>query len=365
MAWSKYEPSTQMIRETVNGVTTESSFPVWREWSTSSVTKRVKPTNLLANPTGHVRLYQKITSGAFTTQTGNSLAMDRYFAASIMETATEADNLTSRAQANILAKTKNVKWNAAVSFAEMRETLSFVKQVATGLATAYTQMRRGNLKALADLYRTYAGARGKDIPRALRHGSSNYLAFRYAVRPLVDDFQSALDELYNSNAKPVVRRVASSVDSDMYYYAKTNSMGYPLVDTRHASVSVRRVQYFTVDPRVDNWKRFGATNLPLVLWNVIPSSFIVDWFLPIGRYLSYLDVGVGVTVLTGTRAGSATHKSAVYVRNGVQSLTREEYNRTQMANLSVPRFQFSPSLGMTQAMDALALLTQVVTGRRS
>ena len=40
--------------------------------------------------------------------------------------------------------------------------------------------------------------------------------------------------------------------------------------------------------------QIGLTNPALLAWDVLPFSFVVDWFLPLGGYLSSLDSMLGI-----------------------------------------------------------------------
>jgi hypothetical protein len=46
--------------------------------------------------------------------------------------------------------------------------------------------------------------------------------------------------------------------------------------------------------------RMGLTNPAHVAWDLVKASYIVDWLVPVGKYLSALDADIGFTYLGGS-----------------------------------------------------------------
>jgi hypothetical protein len=121
----------------------------------------------------------------------------------------------------------------------------------------------------------------------------------------------------------------------------------------------------------------GFTNPINLLWELLPFSFVADWFLPIGNYLEALTAWNGLEFLDGyqvqfTRESciSAIHGQSIDAGSGgtIQD-TQADYarewillDRTKLTAFPTPQMSWSPSNGLsnvTTAANAIALVHQV------
>lgn len=124
-----------------------------------------------------------------------------------------------------------------------------------------------------------------------------------------------------------------------------------------------------LDSPFDNFDRLGLGDVYSVAWELVPFSFVADWFLPIGDLLTVLTTNKRILSKVSSLNLTVTHK--LYVR-GI-STSRALYPRAEIysvestrkvvpvsdvkENLSVP---FDPSFSLTKALNALALIKQVI-----
>jgi hypothetical protein len=130
-------------------------------------------------------------------------------------------------------------------------------------------------------------------------------------------------------------------------------------------VSSKAVLYILVNPQ--DRGNFTAGNPLEVLWEATPFSFVVDWAIPLGDWLSSLDALVGVKQIIGT----VTHKSEVNCkqisesRPGGVMLTPgtahyKSFSREVVTDIPLPRFpEYSPSKSWHSIKNAMALLTSI------
>jgi hypothetical protein len=121
----------------------------------------------------------------------------------------------------------------------------------------------------------------------------------------------------------------------------------------------------------------GITNPLLVAWELVPFSFVVDWFLPIGNYLESLDSLLGYeTAYTSTSTfqvvewtdvgKSASFSGGRYIKNiwvGTKKVTK--LVRTTSSGVPIPHPPFlkdGRSLG--HMANGLALLSQFFGRKR-
>jgi hypothetical protein len=115
----------------------------------------------------------------------------------------------------------------------------------------------------------------------------------------------------------------------------------------------------------------GVTNPLLVAWELVPFSFVVDWFLPVGNYVEQLDAMLGYTQGYYTSSllvradwldiGRSGKVGSTLIRNTFEGSKKLIHlNRTAQAGVplaKLPRFKDPRSLG--HMANGLALLAQV------
>jgi hypothetical protein len=119
-----------------------------------------------------------------------------------------------------------------------------------------------------------------------------------------------------------------------------------------------------------NAKELGITNPALVAWELVPFSFVADWFLPIGNFLGFLDATLGLEFVSGyqttfrKRSGRFTrdmmgskkdgHKTSYFGHNEWEGVTCLRAILSDFPPVSLPRPK-NP-LSVTHAVSAIALL---------
>lgn len=200
--------------------------------------------------------------------------------------------------------------------------------------------------------------------------SGQWLKYQYGVLPLMSDVHGAVNTLYARTQLPIYQtgRVSSSE-----YESKQKTMDVRLFNRLAGTALLRseskcesRIKYrvmFSNEP-ASTLSRLGLSNPAVLAWELIPFSFVVDWFFNIGDCLQSLDTCNQITSLEVIRARktisivSAAPKSGSWSGSG----NRNEivYNRQAPAGLSlIVRPEYSPSPSWTKLSIAMALLVQL------
>jgi hypothetical protein len=208
--------------------------------------------------------------------------------------------------------------------------------------------------------------------------SNAWLEAKYGWIPFMTDVHDATMTLQDVVDQPD-RRIGRVRTSGMLSPYKTRVTSSSILNWQsvwiHTDVlqdlSYRYVWRFA--PNVlDLPGRFGLTNPAEVIWELVPFSFVADWFLPIGDYLSGLDAPLRFTHVGGTAGfrSFATWQRVVELKAGQQGTCTFYSNPS--SNLTVRRRGIgaipSPSLasltfrnpisGAGRAITAIALLQQ-------
>jgi hypothetical protein len=134
------------------------------------------------------------------------------------------------------------------------------------------------------------------------------------------------------------------------------------------------VCYRISSPPLKSLASVGISNPLLLAWELVPYSFVVDWFLPIGNYLESLDATNGltfesgyVTVLEKTvgtifhDANTSQSGTRFYYANEMESYNNIRCQRTVLGSFpQMPYPTFKNPLSSSHVASALALLLQTI-----
>lgn len=289
---------------------------------------------------------------------------------------------------NLLARTKsahqdeiaNRRINLAQMFAERRQTVNLITNTARRIARSLTHVRRGRIVEAARVL-----GLGND-PRIKPSGSvaSDWLALQYGWKPLLSDVHGACETLANASYQKPLRIATLTKRSagQLRILPATFFTGLYAVPGKFERFETSRCRLESVYEVSNELIRAGGqTGIldPLTLaWELVPYSFVVDWFIPVGNFLSRLRFDDGLTFVSALQtqlaimngqiipnaSTSIPSGGKVLVRNCsgnvISNAIRKERKIISSLSVDLPRFKdpFSP----THALNAIALL-RVAGGR--
>lgn len=257
-------------------------------------------------------------------------------------TPSDVARVNSEALNGSLSELKGMRVNLGVAFGERKQTGNLLLSTAGRLANGYRDLRRGDFHGAAmhlgmvekDIVRNHdrVHKRGKLSPsKAL---ANEWLALQYGWKPLLSDVYNAAEGLA---ARSDDRRVRCSFSRSHRWFSRHQQhtiFDVPATRTEQGIYSRKYVYYFQTHNEVlKDLSAWGVTNPLSVAWELLPWSFVFDWFIPVGNYLDNWDATVGLTFEKGSvttfQKGTVTYKA-----NG----TKEYVNEYRYANASA-RYQ--------------------------
>jgi len=196
-------------------------------------------------------------------------------------------------------KLKDGRVNLAVAFAERNRTATMVGDTARNLALSVRQLRRGRWKDALRTLGVNPNVKGK--PRGTGW-TNQWLQMQYGWKPLLSDVYGACDALSKRPPEDwMVHVTAQSQDYQSWeHFEKPLGSSQPTGNLYAWSgrAERRRGVFTRIDAIPDNdlsmsLSSLGVTNPLLVGWELVPYSFVVDWFLPVGNWLESLDALLG------------------------------------------------------------------------
>jgi len=355
--------------------------PLWKRYWYNNYTRRPLPSQPLSSPTGVSVQYWAHNRGIWSDSFGNRSAA-LYPASPVVPPSEYASSVSDEAIYKMLSKLKGETWNLSVFMAELPKTMKFASEVLSALWKSYRAVRRGDLRALWRMwfprykrgpYRgrhaqrmtdSYWNVVGKPVASSV---ADKWLAWRYAVSPMVYDLDDALREVHGRGQVSLPIKTASGRANGVY---STSTVSNGLSSSGSVSFSYRACAFYTANPTTAAMTRLGLINLGAMLWEVTPFSFVVDWVIPVGRFIGALDACAAANIVGKTLGYRSTSVATVSgsTKTWTQSAdTREDKNYSRVTNyaLSPPIPRFRPNLNLMRQADALSLAFGLLTGRGS
>lgn len=186
-------------------------------------------------------------------------------------------------QSKLQAAIKGHDFNASMAFAEVEKSALTIKRSAIaitrmmrGLVTGNAQMALRALGALPgqrETARIGAMLKRGDIPAAL-------LAMRYGWDPMLSDAFSAYDAIRASaKDRSLTFKVRKTVKFEGEDSSSPSTYKLPTKGFRSVTLSVR------MSEKLGFVQDYNVLDPAGVIWERVPFSFVVDWFIPIGQFL--------------------------------------------------------------------------------
>lgn len=200
-----------------------------------------------------------------------------------------------------------------------------------------------------------------------------WLEFSYGWKPLASDLYELQALAHDALKKPVTIKAHGSGQSsnsvlfnweNRYWHSGTNS-------------STFRTKLFAkvTNPYLAGLSSAGLINPLSIAWEVVPFSFVLDWFIPVGNTLQAITAGVGLEFIGGFTTNH-TNNSLHMWRSDVRSSTMSNdywwekagnyqevgfsFHRQCHASLPMPELYANVTPYSTpRALNAIALLHQM------
>lgn len=298
----------------------------------------------------------------------------------------DVSDIQAKATNQLLSAIKSQSVNMAQGFGEKKQTFRLIGDTAYRLADSIRALRRGDIhqaaRDLGVLAPKRASSRFKkafiDPRRQGEAVSRAWLELQYGWKPLLSDVYGLAEQLAKQSNRPMTNTVRTRKKlAKPISYRTTSKDGKAVgenVRTGEDTVVVTiKVSYRVTQPAIASAKETGLTNPALLAWELLPFSFVADWFYPFGSFLGTLDATLGCVFDSGYRSvHRSTHSKAYRSLNGIDSVGNQRnmlkwssqemvsYNRvvlTDFPSVTLPPFKNPASL--LHAANAVALVTQL------
>lgn len=247
--------------------------------------------------------------------------------------------------------------NLGMVLAEYRETEKMFVQLATQLLDGFRAIKKGNFSNLPKwIKKGLRIRRPADLDRLLSAPMDTWMMYRYGITPLISDIFNMLSVVKGMETLPVYKtfRVRSSAFDQVVEERLYKGVLDRIVTSR--KTVVRDVCTVEFDPgTLKNLSQIGLLNPVQLTYEVIPCSFVLDWFISLGDFLASLDALVGVKRYSFTRTTRST--MVMDWPHGPPGHWSTSARAIRSLTVSPPRWE--PSKSWKKFVDSTILLRQV------
>lgn len=268
-----------------------------------------------------------------------------------------------------------------VSLGEAPKTFGMIADTMVSFYHAFKSFKRldvrGGLSALGmptgggharSLYRKANNAKKASVDTAQFMGNT-WLEVKYGWKPLIQEVQSAAEALTKDFSKDYDVRIRTKGKKEYSLpvppYGGASGSGW--------AKAYIGAHFLIFDPTLRLRSNLGLTEVASIAWEVMPWSFVIDWFSPIGDYiaagsalegLQFID-GYETTVTDIDFKAYRTQISSTYDCDFQERLQFYKLRRTKLASApSTTRIlnskDFSKLINLDKCVTSLALLQSVV-----
>lgn len=292
-----------------------------------------------------------------------------------------SDNVRKRAIYRLQEEIAKSEINLAVAGAEAVKTVELITHAAARLLKAALALKKGHLGDAYKVLELSPKYRRSLITKRVRENAGRYwLEMQYGWTPLLSDIYGgcrALATMLNQPDVPIFFAEARATDREFSLERVKDGNSTWAVDTDW-EVKTQKSCRVGVTFRIRSGEivqaaRLGLTNPVLVAWEVVPFSFVVDWFIPVGSFLAQLSAYHGLEFVSGYQTqfykGLALHRSnnrrplGMRFSGGDTYLNYMRQRRTKLSSFPYTGLILtSPFDSAKKAVTTLALLQGVLGG---
>lgn len=250
----------------------------------------------------------------------------------------------------------------AVSLAERRQSMEMITKRAHQLLTFTRQLRRLQFSKAAKTLGLLKppGKHRLNARKSAKAFANNFLEFHFGWSPLLADIHDATTVL-QSRITPHRAEGRAAVELTQPEFLVGNRY-----DQNHYRAQCKLVAEVQVDnPNFALATQLGVTNPAIVAWELVPFSFVVDWFVNVGDFLQSFTDFAGFQIMnpcktTKNVVTSSQRYNQVYPYVGMTVLAQSVFFSRVNGAFAGPTLRVRDPwvLSPTRAAAAVSLLIQ-------
>lgn len=227
---------------------------------------------------------------------GNDSYFDGFMYLALAPAHRSDSSMQNETMLKALSKIADAKTNLAVMYAEKAKTADLIYGTANRIYRAMSSFRRGRFKETAKILNLTPGTVHK-----------TWLEYKYGWMPLLMDVKNSAEFFAQQQVgRPLSFSVNAKTEDPIRYLSgampgfNRNGFDTNLETLTYTTDQVKtcRVKIWCeiTNPHLSQLQQLGVTNPALIAWELVPYSFVFDWFISVGDWLQGLTALNGITV---------------------------------------------------------------------
>lgn len=289
------------------------------------------------------------------------------------------DSQRQTCENKLVEKIAEIRVNAADMYRTRKETMDMVAKRVNQLIHAWRSMKRGNWRQFKKaLGITKQAKKPKEFGK---NSSGTWLEHSYGWSPLLSDIYTILNNTFEPPSITAKARykeiIIGEQDTNLIF------LGSKLVvnSTEHVmNVSITdQIDIHLDSPAIQAASQYGLLNPAAVAWEAVPFSFVVDWFYPVGDFLSQLNTTGGLKLsnwyrtetLQGIYSNECQIRFSTYGQfygpeQGQWILKHKRRYQVPGEPFFVPQLSDAPlTSSLQRSLNAIALFGALTLGKRN
>lgn len=251
-------------------------------------------------------------------------------------------------------------FNAATFLGEFHQSAHMIAKRANQIGAAASAVAKGDVRGLEQALgislsrRSSARLRNSPVQNRL---ADNWLEYTYGWKPLVQDVYGAL-QAYQKGLTQGGRRISASSGGQPRPKTRLARSNDAVALNSKRLTSSAYVSGTVSNPLARSLNELGLLNPAALAWELLPFSFVADWFLPTGDILTALTAGIGISGLSACTTSES--RTTTYFGPGIYQVTLGVDRKTVMG-LADASFDYIDAGvdSYARAVTSVALLQQI------
>ena len=255
---------------------------------------------------------------------------------------------------------KGHSFNLAVAAAEGKKTVSMVSDALQSIGGAVLDLKRGRFESAARRF----GVNPRPSRLSHKDVAGRWLELQYGWLPLLNDVYEASKAYEVLTKQPRKNLIRVNYTRRFTHNSSESTLNWSCEGLAMAGKQI----IYEMTEQMSAGRSLGLTDPLSVAWELMPYSFVVDWFIPIGTYLENLNTipslrGRFLTTSLRKFSGSAVSVNPTFNWTVIPTthVSQVYLDRTVSSSLTVPKpsfKSFEDAMSPKRIWNAIALAVQ-------
>lgn len=255
----------------------------------------------------------------------------------------QRSNIKAAARTKALLKLADGKATLGVDLAEAVKTANMLATDATSVVEALLDFKRGNFSSVPARF----GISLRDLLSG-KFAADKWLQFQYGYKPLYNQIGSYCELLLPQVKRPLFlfgKSTQSATATQEFFRNRDRTRSIGNYSARHKVEYCAKIS----NAYLRSLSETGLINPLSVAWELVPYSFVVDWFVPVGNLLEALTATAGLDFVWGFESdtldfslreeaviGNITSAPGYVTQNAKRRIRAKSFERTVLSGFELP-----------------------------